>query len=172
MQKVRVIATGLFYLSRIIALPYLLTAAYALISIVFKTPAFSLFDGGKRFVINYPFTSNRFLIGDDYSFGYILDMIAFMGLYGLFFWLLSNVFKTFREQKLFTPKGVKRLTIFYLFNFLTPLPFLVMHMIQGYEVGSVVVITILHAVLGVFAYFMAVIFSRGLHLQNEQDLIF
>lgn len=172
MQKVRFIATGLFYLTRILAIPYLATAVYALISIVFETPSFSLFDNGRRFVINYPFTDNRFLIGDEYSFAYIFEMIAFIGLYGVFFWLLSNIFQTFRDQKLFTPRGVRRLTIFYLFNFLTPLPFLIGHLIGSYEVGSVVVITLLHTVLGVFAYFMAVIFSRGLHLQNEQDLIF
>jgi hypothetical protein len=99
-------------------------------------------------------------------------MIAVIGLYGLFFWLLGNIFRTFREQKLFTGKGVKRLQVFYALNFLVPVPFLIMHIIYAYEVQVVITLTLLHAVLGIFAYFMAVIFSRGLYLQNEQDLIF
>lgn len=172
MQKIRITATTLFYLSRILAIPYLATAVYVIICFLFSTALVHPLDGGQRFGINYPFTQQRFLIGDDYGFAYITEMIAFIALYGLFFWLLGNVFRIFREQRLFTEAGVKSLRLFYLLNFLAPLPFFVLHILFGYEVEIAVVITVLHAVLGVFAYFMAVIFSRGLHLQNEQDLIF
>lgn len=172
MKNVRLLASFLFYLSRILAIPYIATAIYCIISFIFADSMVHPFDEGKRFVINYPFTSNRFLIGDDYSFGYVFEMIAFIGLYGLFFFLLSNVFNIFREKKLFTEKGVRRLRWFYMTNLLVPLPFLIVHIILSYEVGLLLILTVLHAVLGVFAYFMAVIFSRGLQLQNEQDLIF
>ncbi|GAB3989812.1 hypothetical protein GCM10028807_15520 [Spirosoma daeguense] len=172
MKKVRIIATGLLYLSRAAAIPYLATALYCIVCFMFQKSLVHPFDGGQRFVINYPFTQKRFLIGDEYSFPYIFEMIAFIGLYGLFFWLLGNIFKTFREKRLFTEKGVSRLTIFYLLNFLVPLPFLILHIAYAYEVETLVILTMLHTVLGVFAYFMAVIFSRGLHLQQEQDLIF
>ena len=100
------------------------------------------------------------------------EMIAFIGLYGLFLLLLGNVFNIFRGKKLFTEQGVRRLKWFYLANLLVPLPFLIAHVILSYEVGLLLILTVLHAVLGVFAYFMAVIFNRGLQLQNEQDLIF
>lgn len=172
MQRVRFIATALLYFTRVLAIPYLATAVYCIICFLFSDSLVHPFDNGTRFVLNYPFTQARFLIGDDYRFYYIFEMIAVIGLYGVFFWLLGNVFQTFREQKLFTDKGVKRLKAFYLLNFLVPLPFLVLHIIYKYEVGSIVTLALLHFVLGIFAYFMAVIFSRGLHLQNEQDLIF
>ena len=172
MKKVRFIATSLFYLSRLLAIPYLATAVYIIISFIFKDAMVHPIDAGERFLINYPFTQIRFLIGDSYSFGYVFEMIAFIGLYGLFFWLLGNIFKTFRQQKLFTDQGVKRLRIFYLLNFLVPLFFLIAHIAVGYFVLDTLIFAILHFVLGIFAYFMSVIFSRGLELQEEQDLIF
>jgi len=172
MNKVRYIATGLLYLSRVLAIPYLATAAYCIISFIFKDALVHTIDNGKRFVINYPFTQQRFLLGDDLAFSYVFEMIAIIGLYGVFFWLLGNIFQTFREQKLFTGKGVKRLQVFYALNFLVPIPFLIVHFIYGYEVQVVITLALLHYVLGIFAYFMAVIFNRGLYLQNEQDLIF
>ncbi|MCD2424917.1 DUF2975 domain-containing protein [Niabella pedocola] len=172
MQKVRVIATALLYLSRLLAVPYLATALYIIVCFLFSNQMVHPLDGGQRFALHYPFTSTNFLIGDEYRFIYIFEMIAFIGLYGVFFWMLGNIFKTFREQKLFTRKGVQRLKVFYLLNFLAPLPFLIRHLADHYEVSTIVILTVLHWVLGIFAYFMAVIFSRGLQLQNEQDLIF
>lgn len=172
MEKVRLIATSLFYLARTLAIPYLATALYCVICFIFSSSLVHPLDEGRRFVINYPFTHQRFLIGDEYSFKYVFEMIALIALYGLFFWLLSNVFKTFRQEKLFTEQSVQRLRVFYLINFLAPLPFLIIHLVTGYEEEIMITISGLHAVLGVFAYFMAVIFSRGLILQKEQDLIF
>lgn len=171
MQQVRTLASALLFLSRAAAIPYLATAAYCLICFMFPDTLVHPIDKG-RFVINFPFTDQRFLIGDDSGFMYVFELIAFIALYGLFFWLLGNIFQIFREQKLFTERGVRRLRIFYLLNFLLPLPFLIYHVASQYEVEIVVILTVLHAVLGIFAYFMAVIFSRGLHLQEEQDLIF
>lgn len=172
MRKTRFIATILFYFSRILAIPYLATALYCIICFIFSKWLVHPFDGGSRFTIYYPFTEQRFLIGDDYSFLYIFEMISVVALYGVFLWLLGNVFKIFREQKLFTEKGVTRLRAFYLLNFLAPLPYLVIHLISGDEMGELLVIAILHTVAGIFAYFMAVIFNRGVQLQQEQDLIF
>jgi len=169
MRQVRLIASALFYITRLPAIAYLATALHAAIALVFNTSSLSIIDDGKYFVINYPFTQNRFLLGD-YDRFYIIEMISFLALYGIFFWLLGNIFKTYMEKKLFTPKGVKRLKTFYLVNFLAPLPFLILHITISYEVGTLFIITVLHGVLGVFAYFMAAIFTQGLKLQNEQDL--
>lgn len=170
MKEVRLVASCLFYLSRVIAIPYLATSLYCIISFIFRIESLQVVDEGKKFVIMYPFTNRRFLLGDDYAFYYIFEMIAFIGLYGLFFWLLGNIFATFREKKLFTHKGVKRLRIFYLLNFIVPLPFLIGHIIFSYEVEILVTLAALHFVVGIFAYFMAVIFKQGLNLQTEQDL--
>ncbi len=171
MNNARPLASILFYLSRLLAIPYLLTSAYTAISFLLSSTLVHPIERG-RFVINYPFTDQRFLIGDSYAFGYVFEMIAIIGLYGLFFWLLGNVFKTFREERLFTVAGVKRLRIFYLLNWGIPLLFLVVHVAIGYEVLTTITLAGLHFIVAIFAYFMAVIFSRGLSLQQEQDLIF
>ncbi|MGN8067747.1 DUF2975 domain-containing protein [Mucilaginibacter sp. SG564] len=170
MKRVRVIAASLFYISRAVAIPYLATALYSLLCIVLSLPAYQVINGGRRFVINYPFTDSRFLIGDDVRFYYKFELVALLSLYGLFFWLLGNIFNTFRQSKLFTVQGVKRLQIFYILNFVVPLPFLIGHIIYSYEVNLLIALALLHAVVGIFAYFMAVIFKQGLNLQNEQDL--
>lgn len=174
MKQARPLATILFYFTRILALPYLATAVYSIITFAFNTSALHVTEDGnvKRFVIDYPFTNVRFLLGDEYSVFYITEMIAFIGLYGIFFWTLGNIFKTFRQEKIFTAEAVRRLKTFYLLNFLVPLFFLIVHVIIGYEVATVLTLSLLHATLGVFAYYMAVIFSQGLKLQDEQDLIF
>jgi len=171
MKQVRAVATGLFYLTRIVAVPYLLSGAYALIAIVFRTASFDLVEHG-RFVIFYPFTREPFLIGDENTTFYKTELVAFLLLYGVFFWSLGNIFLTFRGRRIFTPKGVQRLKIFYWLNFTVPALFLVVHLGISYEVMLMIGLTMLHVTLGVFAYFMAAIFSQGLNLQDEQDLIF
>lgn len=170
MKRVRMIASSLYYLSRAVAIPYFATALYSMVCMVLNLSGYQVIGDGKRFVINYPFSNSPFLIGDDVRFYYKFELIAFLALYGLFFWLLGNIFSTFREKKLFTLQGVKRLQIFYLLNFVIPVCFLIGHVIYNYEVMLLIVLTLLHAVVGIFAYFMAVIFKQGLNLQNEQDL--
>jgi hypothetical protein len=171
MKPGSILLTVLYYTSRVIATLYLATGLHALTSIVFRTASFAESDGGQKFVVNYPFTNRRFLLGDDYSFWYIFEMLAFFFSYALLFWLLGNIFRMFQRPKLFTQQHVNNLRIFYLFNMLTPLPFLAGHIITGYEVLTMISLTILHVVLGIFAYLLAFIFSRGLSLQREQDLI-
>jgi len=168
MIQVRIVATALYYLTRLLAIAYFATAAHSAISFL-SGAALRFTNDGKYFEVLLPFSTQPYLRGDNNTW-YIIEMIAFMGLYGLFFWLVGNIFKTFREKKLLTVKGVRRLKIFYLLNFLAPLPFLVLHFAFSYEVSIIVILTVLHAVLGVFAYFMAAIFRQGLKLQNEQDL--
>jgi len=168
MIQARIVATALYYLTRILAIAYFATAASATISFL-SGAALRYTTDDKYFEVLFPFTSQPFLRGDN-STWYIIEMVAFLFLYGLFFWLVGNIFKTFREKKLLTVKGIRRLKIFYLLNFLVPLPFLVLHLAFSYEVSIIVILTVLHAVVGVFAYFMAAIFRQGLKLQNEQDL--
>ena len=63
---------------------------------------------------------------------------------------------------------------------MTPVPhkwlsgpaFLVLLAFFGHEIIDILRITLLHLVIGVFAYFMAAIFKQGVHLQEEQDLTF
>ncbi|MGL5889921.1 MAG: DUF2975 domain-containing protein [Bacteroidia bacterium] len=159
----------LSYISRFFSVLYLGSSLYSMIILATETAAYRLKDGGKHFVINFPFSNSGFLAGENYA-RYKFEMVAAIGLYGVFLWMLANLFDTFRQAKLFTPKSVKRLTWFYIANFTIPPLFLILHIITQDELSSLILITFLHAVLGIFAYFMSVIFKQGLKLQSEQDL--
>ncbi|MFZ6014041.1 MAG: DUF2975 domain-containing protein [Bacteroidota bacterium] len=168
MKSVRIVSSILFALTRILAWGYLTTTLYATIVIVLKTSAFHLTEGG-RFEIFYPFTARPFLLGYNNTV-YVAEMLMAIGLYGVFFWLLSDVFKTFRQKKLFTPFGVASLSRFYIANLTVPLAVLIVLSIVSDEDNPMEIIVTLHAVIGIFAYFMAAIFRQGVSLQNEQDL--
>jgi hypothetical protein len=173
MKNVRIVARILHLLSKAIAIVYLLSALYSL----FVFAANELFSGFSwievtqqgRFTIMYPFTKTPFLLGE-YHFEFILMMLIAIAGYGVFGWLLGEVFKVFKQEKLFTENGVQALTVFYLANFIVPVTVLfISFFLEGYF-RDLVVFTMLHAVIGVFAYFMASIFNQGVLLQNDQDL--
>jgi Na+/proline symporter len=97
MKLVRIIATFLFYMARILAIGYLLTALHLFVSVVFKLSTFQLLaDNG--FVIYYPFTDKRFLL-----FGFLsvfstedmpfFAMIVAHGIIGVFAYFLTAIFK-------------------------------------------------------------------------------
>ena len=170
MNNVKIVSRILFYLTRIIAYFYF---ACVLLSAVELITGWSLNfnDNGKYFQVCFPFTETPVLNGD-YNLPYIL--LEFLGplfLYGLFALWLSNVFKVFFQPKLFTATGVKHLRRFYLGNFIIPaLMVLMISFIDKPDISGIMV-SLLHATIGVFAYFMAAIFKKGVNLQNEQDLI-
>jgi hypothetical protein len=169
MKLVRIIAAIGLYLTRIISIGYVITALYVLCSVILKLPSFRVLEN-KRFAIDYPFTSKHFLLGSENTATYIFEMIAVIIFYGVFFWLLSNVFKTFRQQKLFTTQGVKHLKWFYAFNlFICPVLFTILSFYSMEDYPYVPMI-IAHVILGIFAVFLAAIFEQGLKLQNDQDL--
>lgn len=169
MNKVKQISKPLFYLSRLVSLLYMATVVFTLVSIIFKTPNFVLTNSGESFQINFPLSNSAFLIGQNISSS-ILEMILGIMLYGLFFWLLSDVFKVFFQPKLFIEKSVKRLTLFYITNFIIPVLMFLFLVINNNYSPSVWSVAILHFLLGVFIFFMTAIFKQGLQLQNEQDL--
>lgn len=173
MKQVRIIASGLFYLTRTAALLFLMTGIYAFVilalSMYTSMDQLPIRVSDGSFVIFYPFTEQPFLLGD-YTVSYFLISTSTVLLYGFFLWLLSCVFKAFRQQKLFIPRSVSRLERFYLFNLGVPILFLVILAFSGQELRDAVLIVFLHLMIGVFAFFMAAIFRQGLLLQEEQDL--
>lgn len=170
MKLVRLISTLAFYLARIIAAGYILTACYIVISVVLHLSVLQHLPD-DRFAICYPFTSKHFLLGAEYSVPYIMEMVLIIFAYGVFFWLLSDVFKTFRQKKLFTLKGVHHLKLFYFTNLMIyPFLFLFLSFYSKEDYPFVVIIAA-HAIMGIFALFIAAIFEQGLNLQNDQDLI-
>jgi hypothetical protein len=174
MKSVQIVANALHYLTRIASLLFLSTAIYAFI--VLFLSLYTRIDSlpielktNGSFVIFFPFTKAPFLLGD-YTSSYFLVSTSTIALYSLFLWLLSCVFKAFRQKRLFIPKSVSRLERFYLFNLSVPTIFLLFLAFSGQEIRDAIIIVFLHLMIGVFAFFMAAIFKQGLLLQEEQDL--
>jgi hypothetical protein len=173
MERIRGLARLLFYLSRLMSFFCLAIAAYALVIITLSTQTnmkglpVALSNGG--FTIFLPFSRIPFLVGDN-SVSYIFTSLSIVTLYGIFLWLLGSVFSVFMQKKIFIPKSVKRLKHFYLFNFFVPVIYIICLILFAQEIRDALVIAFLHLMIGVFIYFMAIIFQQGLVLQEEQDL--
>ena len=147
----------------------LITAIYTLLNCVFEGPFFEMLEQ-NRFAINFPFTNQHFLLGSEYSLRYVSEMVLGITLYGVFFWLLGNVFKAFKQERLFTKSGLGYLKQFYLFNLLLYPVAVVIWSVISIEDFPFFAMIIAHAIMGIFIYFMAAIFAQGVNLQNEQDL--
>lgn len=175
MKTVRLTATVLFYISRAGAYLFLGTAFYAaavvLLYYYMAAQWLPIEVKGQYFTLFYPFTTKAFLLGD-YTASYLFTNLSIVIFYGFFLWLLSDVFRAFRQQKLFTEKSVARLSRFYITNLIVPVLFLMLVLIFQNEMSDLIRIIFLHLVIGVFAFFMAAIFKQGLILQEEQDLTF
>jgi hypothetical protein len=175
MKTVRLVSSVLFYVSRAAAFLFLLTAVYSagvVLSYYYSSSAaLPIQITDQYFTIFYPFTRTPFLLGD-YTASFLFSSFLTIAFYGLFLWLLSDVFRAFRQQKLFTKKGVSRLSRFYITNLLVPLLLLLMLLLFQNDISDLVRIMFLHLVIGIFAWFMAAIFKQGVILQEEQDLTF
>lgn len=175
MKTVRLTATVLFYFSRAGAYLFLGTALYAaavvLLYYYIAARWLPIEVKGQYFTLFYPFTAKAFLLGD-YTTSYLFTNLSIVIFYGFFLWLLSDVFRAFRQQKLFTEKSVTRLSRFYITNLIVPILFLLLVVKFQNEMSDLIRIIFLHLVIGVFAFFMAAIFKQGLILQEEQDLTF
>jgi hypothetical protein len=171
MKRVRDLATVLYYLSRIIAILVGLIGMYVLLIIILSSlgiKGLPIDVTTGEFVIFLPFSKIPFLLGD-YNNSYLSVSISILVLYAIFLWLLSRVFKVFKQQKIFIPKSVRSLRNFYLFNFYIPLLYLCCLVIFRLEFRDALIIVMLHLMISVFIYFMATIFQQGLVLQEEQD---
>lgn len=170
MKNVKITSTILFYITRIVAIIYLLIAVYSLFSLVTEW-SYITQDNEKYFAVCYPFTETRFLLGENNWSYKIFEFIVPIGSYGIFFYLLSNVFTAFKQPKLFTELGANRLKYFYIANVFAPcLIALLAFIFTGNVQDEFWWIIVIHFFLGVFSYFLYAIFKQGLNLQNEQDL--
>jgi Protein of unknown function (DUF2975) len=171
MKPVPIISKILYFVTRLLAILYLTTFTHTAIAFAFKTASLYIRENGEKFTIFFPFTQKPFLLGR-YNTPYIVfEFTGVLFFYGIFLWLLSHVFDTFAQPKLFTEKGYKRLKWFYLYNLIVPIVSLFLMSIYSRVDGTAVIITSLHCFLGIFAFFLAAIFKQGLKLQTEQDLI-
>lgn len=167
MKEVKNTAKNLFYISRFCVFVYAFLTIYSVISLL---TGWSLRFEGDYFNIQFPLTKQTILIGE-YNLAYIfLDYLMVFVLYGIFFWLLGNILKVFMQPKLFTQKNIKQLKYFYISNLFVPSVATVIAYTFSTIDRDVVLLIILHFIIGIFSYFLAQIFKRGVDLQNEQDL--
>ncbi len=176
MAQVRILARILFYLARAVSILSILIAVYALlvlgISAVWPGANMPIARSAENnFVIFYPFTKIPFLLGE-YNISYLATTFLALTFYILFLWMLSDVFHAFKQERIFSRKGVLQLTRFYLVNLMGPLLIMLVLVAFRQEIQDIIRITFLHLIIGVFAFFMSAIFKQGVILQEEQDLIF
>ena len=170
MKNVKIISTILFYITRIVAILYILVTLYSLFSLLTEW-SYILEDNANYFAVCYPFTETRFLLGENNWSYKIFEFLIPIGTYGIFFLLASNVFNTFKQPKLFTSYGINQLKWFCLANIFVPSLIILLTSIftdkieDGLQWAAVI-----HFFMGVFAYFLYAIFKQGVNLQNEQDL--
>jgi hypothetical protein len=169
MNGTKIFSRILFYITRLLAVFYFFVTALSLLALTTHW-GLGLTEDGKYFHVYYPFTTKPFLNGD-YNLHYIIFyFLLVLGLYGLFFLLVSNVFRVFFQPKLFTAFGVRHLKRFYLANFIIPGALVLTTSFFTEVDDSSQILVVLHFILGVFAFFLAAIFNQGLNLQKEQDL--
>lgn len=124
MKRTKIISKFLFYLTRGLAWIYLLTAFYGGFSWFTKT---NIKTEQNQTIIHHPLTEKPFLILEsDLTYVVFAFLIPVLG-YVLFFWLLSNVFKVFYQQKLFTQDNIIHLKWFYLANVFLPLVLIIFY---------------------------------------------
>ena len=111
MKNVKITSTILFYITRIVAILYLATTFYSLLTLLTEWSVITS-ENGKYFSICFPFTEKHFLNGENNWAYKIFNFLIPIGFYGIFFLLLSNVFNAFRKPKLFTKYGVNQLRNF------------------------------------------------------------
>ncbi len=184
MKIIRLISQIIFLLTRFLALVYFVSALYSAIVLLLynvspqssSIPIHSYVQeiAGQptaRFKIFFPFTEKPLFLMKDTVWGYV-ELVFGIALYGLFFYLLSNVFNAFRQKRLFTAKAIRVLRNFAIANFIfPPLFFIFLFLSPSYELSEgELLITSLHLLLGLFAWFQATIFKEGFTLQNEIDL--
>lgn len=169
MSKTKLAAKIISFISRVLSTAYFLMAVYSVICLATKwciTP----YGDGKFLHINYPFSQTPFLNVDNNANYIFFSFLLPITLYGLFFWLTANLFLVFSRPKLFTQSNLLQLKRFYLFNWLVPLPAIIISNFFVETESALWLLAVVHSVLGVFAWMVAAIFKQGLQLQNEQDL--
>lgn len=168
MKRVKIIARALYIISRILALGYSITTLYAAFCIV--TGVWTSPYEEKFLHIFYPFTTRPFLIADNNVSYLIFSLLLPLGLYSVFFWWVSGVFKVFFQSRLFTAQNIVHLNRFCIFNLIAPVLATILSSFFVPIDGIIWELIVVHIILGTFTFFFTAIFRQGLDLQNEQDL--
>ncbi|WP_229738691.1 DUF2975 domain-containing protein [Parapedobacter pyrenivorans] len=168
MKRTKIVAKTLNIASRVLAIGYSATTLYA--GFCITTGIGTGLAEENLLHIFYPFTSKPFLIVENTPLYIIFSFFLPLGLYSIFFWLVSNVFGAFLQSPLFTSQNVVHLKRFYGFNLIVPALATVIASFFVPVEDFIIALIALHLILGVFIYFFAEIFNQGIGLQKEQDL--
>ncbi|MAU26448.1 MAG: hypothetical protein CMH48_04580 [Muricauda sp.] len=157
----------LFYGSTLAAIGSILLVGFILLSLALGN--YTLIE--NRFQISIPLFPELFIKGF-YEQNIIVAITLVMFYFGVFFYVLSLIFKSFKSEKLFTEKVVKSLNRFAILNLVVfPALYIIIHFVVMKKSGyNDIHNLILSLILGVFILFIAAIFKRGLKVQNENDL--
>ncbi|NNK10442.1 MAG: DUF2975 domain-containing protein [Flavobacteriaceae bacterium] len=156
----------LFYLSRIAAIGSIALITFILISLAIGN--FEIVD--NQFQIALPLLSETFIKGF-FKANIITTITLAMLFFSVFFYLLSNILKTFKAEKLFTQKAIKQLNYFAILNLLIgPVIYFIIHFIMEKSNFNDAYNLLLSLLLGVFVLFIKAIFKKGYVVQHEQDL--
>lgn len=157
----------LFYAGRLATLGSLMLISFILISLITNNYEMA----NNQFQIAIPFFSETYIKGF-YRPNIIITITLSMLFLSVFFFTLSNIFKTFKAPKLFTKRAIKQLNYFAFLNLVVaPLLLLTIDffIMEKQQIGNVFNY-LLTFILGVFLLFISVVFKQGFQVQNENDL--
>jgi len=125
----------------------------------------------NQFQIAIPLFPKTYIKGF-YESNIITTITLTMIYFSLFFYMLSNILRTFKADKLFTSKAIKQLNYFAIINLLIgPALYLVIHfIIMDKSNFSDIYNLFLSLILGVFVLFIIAIFKKAYNVQSENDL--
>lgn len=122
--------------------------------------------------INIPFIKSQIIFFN--SFGVFALWLSF-GFYALYFYALSEFFKVFTKEKIFTHHSINKLRLFGYLNLLTPvlvLFYFILERVQNIplRLGSEFILPIPHLCIALFVYLYLDLIKKGKLIQEENDL--
>lgn len=156
----------LFYSARLITIGYTIFILFVIISLI--THNFVITDNNDM-EMQIPFSTA--VIKGDFTSMTLIAMLGFLIFYGVFFFMLSLIFKTFSAEKLFTEKAIKHLKWFTILNLVLPFVYPISAIILKNRISmDDLAPGLLHIGLGIFAWFIVAIFRLGFTIQEENEL--
>ncbi len=160
------VSTVLFFITRAIVI-------CCFVFILFLTFSFLSDDlitvSNGEFNIKLPLTDS--FIKGQYDSNVIISIFTSFIFYGFFFYVLSLVFKVFKQNPIFSNKAISYLSLFTSVNILACLVLIGINFFVLNEVLlESMVYGMMHIILAIFVAFITAIFKQGFQLQQENDL--
>lgn len=159
------LSTNLFYTTIVLAI----TCGIGVLLLGYAITMESFDTVGNHLRIEVPITGLHLDIFNESNAPMML--IASLLFYAIFFFSLSEVFKTFGAEKLFSQQVEKTLTYFAILNLVTPIAYVLAHALIIQPTHFIQLpYALLHLVLGIIVFFIAALLKQGKQLQLDNDL--